>query len=141
MKKFFFIAIALLAFLGCSDDDSKGAGPQTIEVSWSLSGSIGSVSVDSVRSDMPLSGSVSRSGSSALRINGFDTTYFEKKISIMHVQNFVEQDVDVDDAGNFTFDNVKAFVLQGHNSIRFTPKVKANVNLSPYSITLHAEVR
>lgn len=140
MKKLSLIAIALLAFLGCSEDDPMTPEPQTIGVSWSLSGNIGAVSVDSVRSDMPLSGTVSRSGTSSLRIDGFDTAYFEKTISVMHVQNTLEMEISVDDDGNFTFGNTGICVLEGRNSVRFTPKAKENVSLSPYSITLHLDV-
>ena len=138
MKKIIFFAIFVLALVGCSSD-SKVSAPETTSVQWSLSGSIGSATLDSVRSNWPLSG-VSRMSTPSLRINGFDTTYFEKKVSVMHVLNMIESEVDVDDLGNFTFDAVKIFCLEGRNSVRITPKAKENVTLSPWSITLEVMV-
>ena len=143
MKKFAFFVATMFIFLifsGCSSDSSAStSASQEIHVSWSLSGSIDGATLDSVRSDLHLTG-VNRSSTPSLRINGFDTTYFEKKVSVMHVLNMIETEVDVDDLGNFTFDAAKIFCLQGRNNVRITPKVKEHVIPSPWSITLNAMV-
>lgn len=77
MKRFFF-GIALFGLLACSSDENSSAGPvqDPVTVSWSLSGTFGGGKIDSVNVDTHVNGLVSRSGSSKVHLNGYDTTYF-----------------------------------------------------------------
>ncbi|OWV00648.1 hypothetical protein B7994_06200 [Fibrobacter sp. UWR2] len=82
---------------------------------------------------------VKRTDSSTLHINGFDTAYFEKRISLRHLQVNAGAEVDVDDEGNFTFDNQTVFGLcENTNSIKIIPSAKGNANLNPGSIILYS---
>jgi hypothetical protein len=82
---------------------------------------------------------VKRTDSSTLHINGFDTAYFEKRISLRHLQVNAGAEVDVDDDGNFTFDNQTVFGLcENTNSIKIIPSAKGNATLNPGSIILYS---
>ena len=140
MKRFLFVAAVLLVFCGCTPDEpSTVAPPEPVEIHWALSGMFGNATIDSVKADTQLSGMENRSGTSTLHLDGFDTAYFEKRISLRHLQVNAGAEVDIDDNGNFTFDNMEVFGLcDGTNSIRITPTVKQNVNLVPSSIVLYS---
>ena len=139
MKKIVFLALSVLALVACSSD-SKVSEPEPLTIQWSLSGTLGGSVLDSLRSDMNLTGNVNRSASTTLHLNGYDTTYFENKIVVEHVMNGIKREAEIDEAGNFTFRNADAIVLQGRNDVRFTPRAKGNVNLSPWSVTVRAMV-
>ena len=140
MKSLFFFIIALFVFCGCSSDDPSEAPVQEpVTVSWSLSGTFGNATVDSVSADTELPRMVKRTDSSTLHINGFDTAYFEKRISLRHLQVNAGAEVDVDDEGNFTFDNQTVFGLcENTNSIKIIPSAKGNATLNPGSIILYS---
>lgn len=135
----YFIAV-LFVLNGCSSDNlSEAPVQEPVVVNWSLSGSFGNATVDSVNADTELPKMVNRSGSSKLHINGFDTTYFEKKITLRHLQVNAGAEVDIDDDGNFTFDNMEVFGLcENTNSIKIIPKAKRNVSLKPGSFILYS---
>ena len=139
MKKIIFMAASVLALMGCSSD-SKVSTPETTTVQWALSGTFGGSVLDSLRSDMTLTGNVNRSGSTTLHLDGYDPTYFENKIVVEHVLNGIRREAEINESGYFTFSNADAIVLQGRNDVRFTPQAKENVDLSPWSVTIHAMV-
>ena len=127
MKFFALVIAASFALFGCSSDNSSEAPVQEpVTVNWSLSGTFGNATVDSVNADTELPKMVNRSGNSTLHINGFDTTYFEKKITLRHLQVNAGAEVDIDDDGNFTFD------------IKIIPRAKENVTLNPSSFILYS---
>ena len=141
MKKLALLAVALLAFYGCSSDDSSSepAAPEPITLNWSLSGTFGNVSVDAANADTELPGMVKRSGESTLHLDGFDTAYFERKISLRHLQISAGAEVEINDEGYFTFNNLEVFGLcENTNSIKIMPRPKENVNLNPSSIILYS---
>jgi hypothetical protein len=142
MKSLYFFIIALFVFCGCSSDDPSEAPVQEpVTISWSLSGTFGNATVDSVSADTELPRMVKRTDSSTLHINGFDTAYFEKRISLRHLQVNAGAEVDVDDDGNFTFDNQTVFGLcENTNSIKIIPKAKENVTLRPSAIILYSYI-
>lgn len=140
MKFFSLVIAASFALFGCSSDNSSEAPVQEpVTVNWSLSGTFGNATVNSVNADTELPKMVNRSGTSTLHINGFDTTYFEKKITLRHLQVNAGAEVDIDDDGNFTFDNMEVFGLcENTNSIKIIPRAKENVTLNPSSFILYS---
>ena len=99
MKKFLIFAI-LLALYGCtSDDPSEIVKPEPVEIHWSLSGTFGNATVDSAKADTELPRMVKRTGTSTMHLDGFDTAYFDKKISLRHLQVSAGDEVDIDDNG------------------------------------------
>jgi hypothetical protein len=140
MKKILF-GIAMLALMACSSDDSASAEPvqESVTVNWSLSGTFGGGRVDSVNVDTHVNGLVSRSGSSKVHLNGYDTTYFENTVQLTHLQNMTHVAAPIDAEGYFTFDNMELFGLRdGTNSVRITPSAKPNVTLNPQSFVLYS---
>jgi hypothetical protein len=140
MKKFLF-GIAMLGLMACSSDDSASAEPvqEPVTVTWSLSGTFGGGHVDSVNVDTHVNGLVSRSGSSKVHVNGYDTTYFENTVQLTHLQNMTHVTASIDAEGYFTFDNMELFGLRdGTNSVRITPSAKPNVALNPQSFILYS---
>jgi hypothetical protein len=139
MKRLLIIAI-LVVLCGCTSDDTSGiTKPDPVEIHWSLSGTFGNVVVDSVKADTELPRMVKRTGTSTMHLDGFDTVYFEKKISLRHLQVNAGDEVDIDDNGNFTFDNQTVFGLcENTNSIRIIPRTKVNVTLQPSTIILYS---
>ena len=139
MKKI-LISLVLVALYGCtSDEPSEVASPEPVEIHWSISGTFGNATVDSVSADTELPRMVKRTDSSTLHINGFDTTYFEKRILLRHLQVNAGAEVDIDDEGNFTFDNMEVFGLcENTNSIKIIPSAKGNATLNPGSIILYS---
>ena len=55
MKKIVFLALSVLALVACSSD-SKVSEPEPLTIQWSLSGTFGGSVLDSLRSDMNLTG-------------------------------------------------------------------------------------
>ena len=140
MKKFLF-GIAMLGLMACSSDDSASAESvqEPVTVTWSLSGTFGGGRVDSVNVDTHVNGLVSRSGSSMVHVNGYDTTYFENTVQLTHLQNMTHVTASIDAEGYFTFDNMELFGLRdGTNSVRITPSAKPNVALNPQSFILYS---
>ena len=112
---------------------------RSVEIQWSLSGTFGNATIDSINVDTELPEMINRTGTSTLHLDGFDTAYFEKKITLRHLQIGAGADVDIDDEGNFTFNNMEVFGLcENTNSIKIFPTVKENVNLNPSSVTLYS---
>ena len=140
MKKIIFLAVTFFALYGCfSDESSEVVTPQPVEIQWSLSGTFGNATIDSINVDTELPEMINRTGTSTLHLDGFDTAYFEKKITLRHLQIGAGADVDIDDEGNFTFNNMEVFGLcENTNSIKIFPTVKENVNLNPSSVTLYS---
>jgi hypothetical protein len=141
MKKFLIFAI-LLALYGCaSEGPSEIVKPEPVEIHWSLSGTFGNATVDSAKADTELPRMVKRTGTSTMHLDGFDTAYFDKKISLRHLQVSAGDEVDIDDNGNFTFDNQTVFGLcENTNSIKIIPKAKENVTLRPSAIILYSYI-
>ena len=140
MKRIFF-GIALFGLLACSSDENSSAGPvqEPVTINWSLSGTFGGGKIDSVNADTHVNGLVSRSGSSKIHLNGYDTTYFENTVQLSHLQNMTHVTASIDAEGYFTFDNMELFGLRdGTNSVRITPTAKANVVLNPESFVLYS---
>ena len=140
MKKLLLALITPIVFYGCtSDEPSDITQPEPIVVNWSLSGTFGNATVDSAKADTELPRMVKRSGTSTMHLDGFDTAYFEKKISLRHLQVNAGDEVDIDNDGNFTFDNQTVFGLcENTNSIKIIPRVKENVTLQPSAIILYS---
>lgn len=139
MKKI-LVGLAIFGLLACSDEEKSTVEPtpDPVTVEWSLSGVFGGGQVDSVNTDSYVSGLISRSGSSKVHLNGYDTAYFENTVSLMHLQNVNSVSAPIDADGYFTFDNMELFGLcDGTNSIRVTPRSKANVILKPSSLILY----
>lgn len=140
MKRFLF-GIALLGLLACNSDEGSSTGPvqEPVTVNWSLSGTFGGGKVDSVNVDTHVNGLVSRSGFSKVRLNGYDTTYFENTVQLTHLQNMTHVSASIDAYGYFSFDNMELFGLRdGTNSVRITPSAKPNVVLKPESFILYS---
>ena len=140
MKRFLF-GIAMLGLLACNSDEESSTGPaqEPVTVNWSLSGTFGGGKVDSVNVDTHVNGLVSRSGSSKVHVNGYDTTYFENTVQLTHLQNMTHVTASIDAEGYFTFDNMELFGLRdGTNSVRITPSAKPNVVLKPESFILYS---
>ena len=140
MKRFLF-GIALFGLLACNSDEGSSIGPvqEPVTVNWSLSGTFGGGNVDSVNVDTHVNGLVSRSGSSKVHLNGYDTTYFENTVQLTHLQNVTHVMASIDADGYFSFDNMELFGLRdGTNSVRITPTAKANVVLNPESFVLYS---
>lgn len=140
MKQFLF-GIALLGLLACNSDEGSSTEPvqEPVTVNWSLSGTFGGGNVDSVNVDTHVNGLVSRSGSSKVHLNGYDTTYFENTVQLTHLQNMTHVMASIDADGYFSFDNMELFGLRdGTNSVRITPSAKANVVLNPESFVLYS---
>ena len=140
MKRFLF-GIALFGLLACNSDEGSSTGPvqESVTVNWSLSGTFGGGKVDSVNVDTHVNGLVSRSGSSRVHLNGYDTTYFENTVQLTHLQNMTHVMASIDADGYFSFDNMELFGLRdGTNSVRITPSAKANVILNPESFVLYS---
>lgn len=140
MKRFLF-GIALFGLLACNSDEDSSIGPvqEPVTVNWSLSGTFGGGNVDSVNVDTHVNGLVSRSGSSKVHLNGYDTTYFENTVQLTHLQNMAHVMASIDADGYFSFDNMELFGLRdGTNSVRITPTAKANVVLNPESFVLYS---
>lgn len=135
------LGIALFGLLACSSDENSSTGPvqEPVTINWSLSGTFGGVKVDSVNVDTHVNGLVSRSGSSKVHLNGYDTAYFENTVHLTHLQNMTHVTASVDAEGYFTFDNMELFGLRdGTNSVRITPSAKSNVILNPESFILYS---
>ena len=140
MKRFFF-GIALFGLLACFSDENSSAGlvQDPVTVNWSLSGTFGGGKIDSVNVDTHVNGLVSRSGSSKVHLNGYDTTYFENTVQLSHLQNMTHVTASIDAEGYFSFDNMELFGLRdGTNSVRITPSAKPNVVLNPESFVLYS---
>lgn len=140
MKRFLF-GIALFGLLACNSDEGSSIGPvqEPVTVNWSLSGTFGGGNVDSVNVDTHVNGLVSRSGSSKVHLNGYDTTYFENTVQLTHLQNMTHVMASIDADGYFSFGNMELFGLRdGTNSVRITPTAKANVVLNPESFVLYS---
>lgn len=135
------LGIVLFGLWACSSDESASTGPvqEPVTINWSLSGTFGGGKVDSVNVDSHVNGLVSRSGSSKVHLNGYDTAYFENTVHLTHLQNMTHVTASVDAEGYFTFDNMELFGLRdGTNSVRITPSAKSNVILNPESFILYS---
>ncbi|WP_290730630.1 MULTISPECIES: hypothetical protein [unclassified Fibrobacter] len=140
MKRFLF-GIALFGLLACNSDEGSSTGPvqEPVTVNWSLSGTFGGGKVDSVNVDTHVNGLISRSGSSKVHLNGYDTTYFENTVQLTHLQNMTHVMASIDADGYFSFDNMELFGLRdGMNSVRILPRAKTNVVLNPESFILYS---
>lgn len=140
MKKLVFAMLSLLTLCSCSSDEpAETPVSAPVEINWSLSGVFGNAIVDSVKTDTELRGMVKWSDSSTMHLNGFDTIYFEKKIMLKHLQINAGAEVNVDDNGYFTFDNLEVFGLcENTNSVKIIPIAKSGVRLKPSSLILYS---
>ena len=140
MKKLVFAMLSLLTLCTCSSDEfAETPVSAPVEINWSLSGVFGNAIVDSVKTDTELRGMVKWSDSSTMHLNGFDTAYFEKRIILDHLQDGAGAEVNIDDNGFFSFDNLEVFGLcENTNSVKIIPIAKSGVRLKPSSLILYS---
>lgn len=133
-KGFYLLAIGI--FAACNAEKGTEAPVQkTTTMTWSLSGSLGASSFAGLAKDTSVVSISSRSGSSIVKIDNYDSSKFQDSISIGHLQNTKFVTVKIDNTGSFTFDNLNLFGFSdGGHSIRVSPRPKPNVKLVPESI-------